>query len=97
MRLTEKIENLKRRAANSVLAGKEEEAVELLVQKKQLVQALERLKARFEVLDKLSTKINEVLIPINHLHTIFYCHFPSIVPTSYLARGLSLHLRLLGS
>jgi hypothetical protein len=59
MRLTEKIENLKRRAANSVLAGKEEEAVDLLVQKKQLLEALERLKARIEVLDKLSTKINE--------------------------------------
>ncbi|KAJ3702395.1 hypothetical protein LUZ61_006100 [Rhynchospora tenuis] len=61
MRLTEKIENLKRRAANSVLAGKEEEAVELLVQKKQLVQALERLKYRIEVLDKLTTKINEAI------------------------------------
>ncbi|KAJ4750291.1 forkhead-associated domain protein [Rhynchospora pubera] len=61
MRLTEKIENLKRRAAYSVLAGKEVEAVELLVQKKQLVQALERLKYRIEVLDKLTTKINEAI------------------------------------
>ncbi|KAJ3670698.1 hypothetical protein LUZ60_008124 [Juncus effusus] len=61
MRLTDKIENLKRRAANNVMNGKEEEAIELLVQKKKLVQALERLKDQIVVLDKLSAKINEAI------------------------------------
>ncbi|OAY80250.1 hypothetical protein ACMD2_25168 [Ananas comosus] len=60
MRLSETAENLKRRAAMSVLAGKEGDARELLVQKKKLMQALEKSKSRIEVLDKLSAKINEI-------------------------------------
>ncbi|XP_073002767.1 uncharacterized protein [Typha latifolia] len=61
MRLSEAAENLKRRAATSVLLGKENEARELLVQKKKLMQALERSKNRIEVLDELSAKINEAI------------------------------------
>nr|CAD1823485.1 unnamed protein product [Ananas comosus var. bracteatus] len=61
MRLSETAENLKRRAAMSVLAGKEGDARELLVQKKKLMQALEKSKSRIEVLDKLSAKINEAI------------------------------------
>lgn len=61
MRLTEAAENLKKRAANSVRLGKESEAVDLLVQKKKLTKALESIKERIEVLDKLSAKITEVM------------------------------------
>lgn len=61
MRLTEAAENLKKRAAVSIRMGKENEAVDLLVQKKKLTKALESIKQRIEVLDKLSMKISEVL------------------------------------
>jgi formate-dependent nitrite reductase membrane component NrfD len=61
VRLTEAAENLKKRAMFSVQMGKENEAVELLVQKKKLTKALENIKERIELLDKLSTKISEVM------------------------------------
>ena len=61
MRLTEAAENLKKRAAVSVRIGRENEAVDLLVQKKKLTKALENIKGRIELLDKLSTKISEVM------------------------------------
>lgn len=61
VRLTEAAENLKKRAATSVRMGKENEAVDLLVQKKKLTRALENIKERIEVLDRLSTKISEVM------------------------------------
>jgi len=61
VRLTEAAENLKKRAATSVRMGKENEAVDLLVQKKKLTKALENIKERIEVLDKLSAKISEVM------------------------------------
>ncbi|XP_020259290.1 uncharacterized protein LOC109835700 isoform X2 [Asparagus officinalis] len=60
MRLSEAAESLQKRAANSVLVGKETEARELLVEKKKLMQALEKSKNRIDVLDKLAIKINEV-------------------------------------
>mgnify|MGYP000948591661 CR=1 FL=1 len=60
MRLSEAAENLQKRAATSVLVGKETEARELLIQKKRLMQALEKSKKRVDVLDKLARKINEV-------------------------------------
>jgi hypothetical protein len=41
--------------------GKENEAVDLLVQKKKLTKALENIKERIEVLDRLSAKISEVM------------------------------------
>ncbi|ONK76664.1 uncharacterized protein A4U43_C03F30740, partial [Asparagus officinalis] len=59
MRLSEAAESLQKRAANSVLVGKETEARELLVEKKKLMQALEKSKNRIDVLDKLAIKINE--------------------------------------
>ncbi|KAG8055754.1 hypothetical protein GUJ93_ZPchr0001g29491 [Zizania palustris] len=61
MRLTEAAENLKKRAVVSIQMGKENEAVYLLVQKKKLTKALESIKQRVEVLDKLSTKISEAI------------------------------------
>lgn len=61
MRLTEAAENLKKRAATDVLVGKESVARELLIQKKKLMQALEKSKTRIEALDKLSAKINEAI------------------------------------
>ncbi|KAL6615849.1 hypothetical protein ACP70R_038119 [Stipagrostis hirtigluma subsp. patula] len=61
VRLTEAAENLKRRAATSVRMGRENEAVDLLVQKKKLTKALENIKERIEVLDKLSAKISEAI------------------------------------
>lgn len=60
MRLSEAVENLQKRAANSVLVGKETEARELLIQKKKVMQALEKAKNRIDVLDELAVKINEV-------------------------------------
>lgn len=60
MRLTEAAENLQKRAAKSIQIGKENEARELLIQKKKLLQALEKSKNRIEVLDKLSAKVTEV-------------------------------------
>ena len=59
--MTEAAENLKKRAAVSVRIGRENEAVDLLVQKKKLTKALENIKGRIELLDKLSTKISEVM------------------------------------
>ncbi|EMS60718.1 hypothetical protein TRIUR3_26509 [Triticum urartu] len=61
VRLTEAAENLKKRAVVSVRMGRENEAVELLVQKKKLTNALENIKERIELLDKLSAKISEVI------------------------------------
>nr|BAJ89644.1 predicted protein [Hordeum vulgare subsp. vulgare] len=61
VRLTEAAENLKKRAVVSVRMGRENEAVDLLVQKKKLTKALENIKERIELLDKLSAKISEVI------------------------------------
>ncbi|KAJ1284933.1 hypothetical protein BS78_03G243300 [Paspalum vaginatum] len=61
VRLTEAAENLKKQAATSVRMGKENEAVDLLVQKKKLTKALENIKERIEVLDRLSAKISEAI------------------------------------
>lgn len=61
MRLSEAAENLKRQAAISVHSGKENDARELLFQKKKIMQAMENSKSRIELLDKLSAKLNEVV------------------------------------
>lgn len=61
IRLSEAAENLQKRAARSVVVGKETEARELLVQKKRLMQAMEKSKNRIDVLDKLALKINEAI------------------------------------
>lgn len=64
MRLTEAAGNLRRQAAVEVRVGKEDEARELLLQKKKVIQALEKSKKRVELLDKLSGKLNEVILCI---------------------------------
>lgn len=60
LRLSEAAENLKRQAAINVRTGKENDARELLFQKKKVVEALEKTKSRIELLDELSTKLHEV-------------------------------------
>lgn len=61
MRLTEAAENLRRRAAIEVGVGREDDARELLLQKKKVMQALEKSKKRVELLDELSAKLIEVM------------------------------------
>lgn len=60
LRLSETAENLKRQAAINVQTGKEDDARELLFQKKKVIEALEKSKKRLELLDELSSKLNEV-------------------------------------
>ncbi|KAF8408961.1 hypothetical protein HHK36_005031 [Tetracentron sinense] len=59
LRLSEAAEKLRRQAAINVQTGKENDARELLCQKKKVMQALEKSKSRIELLDELSTKLNE--------------------------------------
>uniref|UniRef100_A0A803QLJ7 Uncharacterized protein n=1 Tax=Cannabis sativa TaxID=3483 RepID=A0A803QLJ7_CANSA len=61
MRLSETAENLKRQAAISVRLGKEDEARDLLFQKKKVMEALQKSKDRIEFLDQLSMKLNEAI------------------------------------
>ncbi|KAK9037509.1 hypothetical protein V6N11_022418 [Hibiscus sabdariffa] len=61
LRLSEAAEKLRRQAAVSIQRGKETEARDLLFQKKKIMQALDKSKSRIELLDKLSTKLNEVI------------------------------------
>ncbi|KAJ4976818.1 hypothetical protein NE237_001924 [Protea cynaroides] len=61
MRLSEAVENLKKQAAIDVRLGKENEAREMLIQKKKVMQALEKSKGRIELLDELSAKLNEAI------------------------------------
>uniref|UniRef100_A0A7N0TJH7 Uncharacterized protein n=1 Tax=Kalanchoe fedtschenkoi TaxID=63787 RepID=A0A7N0TJH7_KALFE len=61
MRLSEAAEKLQRQAANSVQAGKENYARDLLFQKKKIMQALDKSKRRIELLDELSAKLNEAI------------------------------------
>lgn len=60
LRLSEAAENLRKQAAVNVQTGKENDARELLLQKKKVMQALDKAKARIELLDTLSSKLNEV-------------------------------------
>ncbi|XP_073298329.1 uncharacterized protein [Primulina huaijiensis] len=61
MRLSEAAEKFRRQAAISVQTGKEDDARKLLFQKKQVMQAMEKLKSRIELLDELSSKLNEAI------------------------------------
>ncbi|KAL2474016.1 hypothetical protein Fot_49779 [Forsythia ovata] len=61
MRLFEAAEKLRRQAAVSVQTGKENDAWELLFQKKKVMQAMEKSKSRIEVLDELLAKLNEAI------------------------------------
>lgn len=62
MRLSEAAEKLKHQAAVSVGTGKENDARELLIQKKKVMQAMEKSKNRIELLDELSAKLHKVLL-----------------------------------
>lgn len=69
LRLSEAAEKLQRQAVVNVQTGKENDARELLFQKKKIMQALENSKSRIELLDELSTKLNEVdLTKIGLIH-----------------------------
>ncbi|VVA90199.1 unnamed protein product [Arabis nemorensis] len=61
LRLSEAAENLRKQAAVNVQTGKEDDARELLLQKKKVMQALDKAKARIELLDTLSSKLNEAI------------------------------------
>ncbi|XP_035840864.1 uncharacterized protein LOC110882593 isoform X2 [Helianthus annuus] len=61
LRLSETAEKLKRRAAVSVQAGKENEARDMLFQKKKVMQALDNTKSRIELLDELAAKLIEAI------------------------------------
>ncbi|KAK6917977.1 hypothetical protein RJ641_016399 [Dillenia turbinata] len=61
MRLSEAAEKLQRQAAVSVQTGKENDARELLFQKKKVLQALEMSKNRIKLLDELAAKLNEAI------------------------------------
>ncbi|KAJ6681416.1 FORKHEAD-ASSOCIATED DOMAIN PROTEIN [Salix koriyanagi] len=61
LRLSEAVEKLKRQAAISVTSGKENDARELLIQKKKVMEAIGRSKNRIELLDQLSSKLNQVI------------------------------------
>ena len=60
LRLSEAADKLRRRAATSLPMGKEDDARELLFQKKKVMTALEKSKGRIELLDELAAKLNEV-------------------------------------
>ena len=60
LRLSEAAEKLRRRAAIDIQSGNENEARDLLLQKKKVTQALDRSKNRIELLEELASKIDEV-------------------------------------
>lgn len=60
MRLSEAAEKLQRQAAIMVQTGRENDARELLFQKKKVMQALDKSKARITLFNELSSKLNEV-------------------------------------
>ncbi|CAN4087320.1 unnamed protein product [Withania somnifera] len=61
LRLSEAAEKFRRQAAISVRTGKENDARELLFQKKKIMQAMEKSKSRIELLDELAAKLNEAI------------------------------------
>ncbi|KAI3744154.1 hypothetical protein L1987_57230 [Smallanthus sonchifolius] len=61
LRLSEAAEKLKRQAAINVQAGKDNDARDLLFQKKKIMEALDNTKSRIELLDELSAKLIEAI------------------------------------
>ncbi|KAI3796324.1 hypothetical protein L1987_38991 [Smallanthus sonchifolius] len=61
LRLSEAAEKLKRQAAVSVQAGKDNAARDLLFQKKKIMEALDSTKSRIELLDEISAKLIEAI------------------------------------
>ncbi|XP_030519760.1 uncharacterized protein LOC115733230 [Rhodamnia argentea] len=61
LRLSEAAEKLRRQASINIQTGKENDARELLFQKKKIMQALEKSNSRIQLLDDLSAKLNEAI------------------------------------
>lgn len=61
LRLSEAAEKLRWQAARNLQIGKENDARELLLQKKKVMEALEKSKGRVELLDELASKLNEAI------------------------------------
>ncbi|KAL3754824.1 hypothetical protein ACJRO7_001991 [Eucalyptus globulus] len=61
LRLSEAAEKFRRQASINVQTGKENDARELLFQKKKIMQALEKSNSRIRLLDELSAKLNEAI------------------------------------
>lgn len=61
MRLSEAAEKLRQQAGISVQTGREDNARELLYQKKKVLEAMDKSKARIQLLDDLSFKLNEAI------------------------------------
>lgn len=61
LRLTEAAEKFRQQAARSLQMGKEDDARDLLLQKKKVMTALEKSKGRVELLDELAAKLNEAI------------------------------------
>ena len=78
--MSEAAENLCRQAAVSVRKDKEDEARELLLQKKKVMLALEKSKGRVELLDELAAKLTEVKI----IESCMYKYFSHIVQIKVL-------------
>lgn len=64
--MSEAAEKLQRQALISVQTGRENDARDLLFQKKKVMQALEKTKSRIELLDELLAQLNKVLSLGNH-------------------------------
>lgn len=74
MRLSEAVEKLQRQALTCVRTGKEDDARDLLFQKKKVMQALEKSKTRIDLLDQLSAKLNQVYTYILFFIMYFLLH-----------------------
>ncbi|KAJ4837790.1 hypothetical protein Tsubulata_046862 [Turnera subulata] len=62
LRLSEAAEKLKRQAAVCVQSGKEEDARQLLSQKKKVLLAMDNSRSRIQLLDQLSAKLGEAIL-----------------------------------
>lgn len=58
--MSEAAEKLRQQAAKSIQLGKENDARDLLLQKKKVLQAMEKSKSRAHLLDELAAKLTEV-------------------------------------
>ncbi|KAF6153129.1 hypothetical protein GIB67_034851 [Kingdonia uniflora] len=91
LRLSEAAEKLQRQAAVDVQNGKENEARELLFQKKKVMQALEKSKRRVELLDEFLTKLNENVgdnFPYNQLNPVWLFELPNFGPPFFIYKVL---------
>ncbi|KAM7270033.1 hypothetical protein ACFE04_029247 [Oxalis oulophora] len=61
MRLSDAAEKLRRQAAIDLQKGKEDEARDLLFQKKKIIQAMHKSEARIQLLDQLCSKLNQAI------------------------------------